>query len=59
MIALKELDVVKLKNGRDATILEVFDGGTTFLVEIADDNGKTQDLPTIKAEEIVHIIWES
>lgn len=56
---MKELDVVKLKNGRDATILEVFDGGTNFLVEIADDNGKTQDLPTIKAEEIAHIIWES
>ncbi len=56
---MKELDVVKLKDGKEATILDVYDGGTAFLVEIADEDGKTLDMPTVKAEEIEKVIWKS
>lgn len=56
---MKELDVVKLKNGLEATILEAFSGGKEFLVELVDDSGKTLDLPVIRSEEIAQVIWES
>ena len=56
---MKELDVVKLKNGLEATILEAFGGSKEFLVEIADDSGKTLDLPIVGLEEIEQVIQES
>ena len=37
---VKELDVVRLKDGRAATILEVFEDGAAYLVEIADEKGE-------------------
>ena len=58
MIIVKELDVVELKDGREATVLEVCDEGKAFLVEIVDDDGKTLEMPIIKAEDIVRTIWE-
>ena len=56
---MKELDIVELKDGQKATILEVYDGGAAFLVEIVDDDGKTVGMPTVKAEEIVRVVWKS
>lgn len=55
---MKELDVVELKDGRKATILEVYDAGKAFLVEIVDDDGKTLEMPVIKKEDIAQTIWE-
>ena len=34
---IKELDVVRLKNGQEATILEVFQKGAAFYVEQDED----------------------
>ena len=55
----KNLDVVRLKDGRTATVLETFDGGAAYLVEIADATGKPLDMPTVKADEIVEVVWHS
>ena len=35
---IKELDVVRLKNGQEATILEVFQKGAAFYVEIIEQD---------------------
>lgn len=56
---MKELDVVELKDGRKATILETYDKGNAFLVEIVDDDGKTLEMPVVKAEGITRVIWKS
>ena len=56
---MKELDVVELKDSRKATILDVYDEGSVFLVEVVDDDGKTLDMPFVKIEEITRVIWES
>lgn len=53
----KELDVVLLKDGRTGTILEQYKQDNTFLVEIADSNGKTIETPLIKLNEIETIIY--
>ena len=50
--------MTKLKDGRKATILEVYDSGKAFLVEFADDDGRTLELWTVKAEEIAQVIWK-
>lgn len=59
MIEIKELDIVELKNGQRATVLEVFEQGEAYLVEIADESGKTLDMPTVKANDIKRVTWVS
>lgn len=50
---VKELDVVLLKDGRQGTILEVFGQGEAYLIEVADDKGKTIDTLTIPKAGII------
>lgn len=56
-VRIKELDVVMLKDGRQATILEVYEQGKVFLVEIADNRGQTTDTPFIKITDIEKITY--
>jgi len=59
---VNELDVVRLKDGREGTVLEVFktegipDG---YLIDITDINEKwkTIDMPTVTLDEIEKVIW--
>lgn len=39
---MKELDIVLLNDGRQGTILEVYEHGKAYLLEITDDMGKIQ-----------------
>lgn len=54
---VKELDVVELKSGQCGTILEVFEQGAAYLVEVVDDSGKTVDITEAKADEIKRVTW--
>lgn len=54
---IKELDVVELKNGQCGTVLEVFDQGEAYLVEVADASGKAVDMPIVKADDIKQVTW--
>ncbi len=56
---IKELDVVLLKDGREATILEVFEDGESFMGEIADEQGATLDTPIISKSEIDKITYQA
>lgn len=56
---ISELDVVKLKDGRSGTVLEVLEAGEIFLVEIVDGRGRTQEMPTVKADEIEQVTWSN
>ncbi len=49
------LDVVQLKDGRSGTVVEVF--SDAFMVEIADEDGVMQDLPIVKEQDVVRVIW--
>ncbi len=49
------LDVVQLKDGRSGTVVEVFPDA--YMIEIADTNGYTKDLPCVKKQDIEKIIW--
>lgn len=56
---INELDVVELKDGRTATVLEVFGSGKAFLVEVADSKGKTLDMPTVEINDIARVTWKN
>lgn len=56
---MKELDVVKLKDGRTGTILYFYDSGKTAMIEIADKDGKTIEQPFIPVDEIVSVIYSA
>ena len=51
----KMLDVVRLKDGRTGTVVEVFKDA--YMVEIADSNGKTIGITIVKPEDIEAITY--
>lgn len=53
----KLLDGVKFGGGKVGTIVEVFDEGKAFMVEITDGEGRTVDLPIVQPEDIEEIIF--
>ncbi len=55
---VKELDVIILKDGREATVLEVFDKGEAYMVEITDAQEETLDTPIITDDDIEKIIYK-
>lgn len=54
MISPKELDVVRLKDGREGTVLEVFDRPLAYLVETNED---MKLWPEVGPEEIAEITY--
>lgn len=56
---IHELDVVKLKDGREATVLEIFEQGEALLVEISDSKGQAIELPTVSVEDIETVTWSN
>ena len=56
---IKELDIIITKDGKEGTVLETFDKGAAFLVEICDSSGKTIDTPILKIEDIESIKYKS
>ena len=59
ILVIKELDVVRLKDGREATVHDVYNGGEEYLVEVSDEKGRALDMPTVKPDEIAEVIWRA
>ena len=53
----KELDVVRLVDGRDVTILEVYDDGKEFYVEHPNQDTGDSDLFMVALNQIEKISW--
>ena len=51
------LDVIKTKDGKQGTVVETLEHDSMFLVEIADDKGRTQELLTLSQEDIDSVVW--
>ncbi len=56
---IKEFDCVQLKDGRIGTVLEVFDSGKAFMVEISDSDGRAIDTPIVYREDIVKVTYSA
>jgi len=56
MTSPKELDVVRLRDGREGTVLEVFDSPLAYLIETDEDMSLW---PEVGPEEIAEITYAS
>lgn len=56
---IRELDVVALKDGRTATVIEVLSSGEAYLLEVTDDKGKTVEMPIVAESDIERVVWTS
>ncbi len=58
-LQIRELDVVALKDGRTATVIEVLSSGEAYLLEVTDDKGKTVEMPIVAESDIERVVWTS
>lgn len=56
---IKELDAVLLNDGREGTVLEIYEDGTVFMIEICDEEGRTIDIPFVKEEDISKVTYHA
>lgn len=51
------LDVVRLTDGREGTIVDSFDGGKALMIEIVDGSGATVDTPIVDSTRVERILY--
>ena len=49
---INELDIVLLKDGREGTVIDIYENGNVFLIEICNSKGETLCTPFVKKEDI-------
>lgn len=54
---MKECDVVLMKDGREGTVVAVFENGEAFMIEIADEQGRMLEMPVVKSKDIEKVIY--
>lgn len=54
---INESDVVRLKDGREGTVIDIYENGAVFLLEICNDKGETVCLPFVKKEDITDVTY--
>lgn len=56
---INELDVVCLKDGREATVLEVLAPGEAYLLEVSDTTGEALDTFEASPDKIETVVWRN
>jgi len=56
---VEELDIVRLKDGREGTVLEVFDKPGLPLAYELEFDGPGWQLETVKADQVDKVIWKA
>ncbi len=54
---ISQYDCVRLKDGREGAVIEIFDRDPAYMVEICDDEGRTLDTPIISVDEVDEITY--
>ena len=52
-------DVIRLKDGREVTVLDVLEDGTGFRVETSARAYEESDILEIHADEVSKVVWRS
>ena len=55
---INELDVVRLSDNREGTVIHIFPGGHVYCVEIVNEKGETLELVDVEEKEIVAVVWK-
>lgn len=56
---INELDVVRLIDGREATVLEVLAPGEAYLLEVSDTTGEALDIFEASPDKIETVVWRN
>lgn len=56
---IKEFDIIKLIDGRKGTILEVFDRGAAFYVEIPTEESDSYTWEIVRRDQIKEVAYRS
>lgn len=56
---INELDVVRLTDGREATVLEVLEPGKAYLLEVSDETGEALNIFEASPDAIEAVIWHN
>ena len=59
---INECDVIRLKDGREGTVVEIYNVlglPLGYEIEIVDKHGRTVELFTVKVSEIQEVIWSA
>lgn len=56
---INELDVVRLTDGREATVLEVLKPCKAYLLEVSDKTGEALDIFEASPDAIEAVIWHN
>ena len=56
---IKLFDCVKLTNGQEGTVIEVFDRGKAFMVESTDSDDQTLDTPIVTQKDISKVTFRA
>ena len=56
---INELDVVRLIDGREATVLEVLAPGEAYLLEVSDTTGEALDTFEASLDKIETVVWRN
>lgn len=56
---INELDVVRLIDGREATVLEVLAPGEAYLLEVSDTTGEALDTFEASPDKIETVVWRN
>ena len=56
---IKEYDGVRLKDGREGTVVGIYEQGTVFMIEICDRYGQALDTSFVKEKDIVEITYHT
>lgn len=56
---IQQFDGVRLKDGREGAVLDLYEHGSVFMIEICDEYGRTIDMPFVKEEDIAEITYHA
>ena len=56
---INELDVVRLADGREATVLEILEPGKAYLLEVSDETGEALDTFEASPDKIEAVTWRN
>lgn len=54
---ISQYDCVMLKDGREGTVIEIFEQEPVYMVEVCDDEGRTIDTPIVSTGEIDRVTY--
>ncbi len=54
---INEIDVVRLKDGREGTVVGLYEDGNVLMLEICNNKGETLDIIFVNKDEVEEVTY--